>query len=515
MGAWFVRLGSLLAMAALLTAVPVAVAAPSELVWRGPGQNWSEGANWEGGQAPAEADGVIDLSFPLGACERCQYTTDDVPGLTVGTLTLPSRSIAFTAKAPFEPPPSEPAPLTYAVAGHTPLKLARGIAVPSTLEGVGEGIASPGGTVVSTPLVLTADNVWSVGPAPGASLDVSGSLSGPHRLAIALAEGDQLELAGMTDVGPIAITGVGGSNVVLGDPAIGGDVNGTDGEPLIVEGVSLSGGGRIGPLTLRDSSLNVGYHGSVGPLNVNGGVEIAGHASVAFELASSKLSASGHVVLGSALLRVYWQCPSVGATFPLVEAAGGVSGVFTGPAGETLPSGTVLPPLGPNGCGPGRPSPPLRLEYSADAVTVTALAPAATGSPPTQSPVGTQGIGGVSGYTQSYWGALARGLAALRVAAIPKLLRRGGESVSVQLPAAGTLAITWTAAVGRHHKPVVVAFGRLRLAAAGGGRLRLRLTHSGRALLAHASHVKITVTETFAGAGLAPIALNEKLTLHR
>jgi hypothetical protein len=177
----------------------------------------------------------------------------------------------------------------------------------------------------------------------------------------------------------------------------------------------------------------------------------------------------------------------------------------------------VLAPLGPNGCGTGHAGPPLRLEYSADAVTVTAFAPPA-GSPPQSSivtsPVGTQGIGGVSPYTQSYQGALARGLAALRAASIPKLLRRGGESVSVQLPAPGTLAMTWTAA-GRHHKPVVVAFGRLRLAAAGPGRLRLRLTHAGRALLAHAARVKVTVTETFTGAGLAPIALNEKLTLRR
>jgi hypothetical protein len=102
-----------------LLLVATAAAAPPTFTLTGQDAHtqWSENVAWEGAVAPTEADGAVDLEFPQSACNQdtpgCPTTTDDVSGLTAGTLTLASRVIRFTPKEPLELPPAEPAPDSY------------------------------------------------------------------------------------------------------------------------------------------------------------------------------------------------------------------------------------------------------------------------------------------------------------------------------------------------------------------------------------------------------------------
>ncbi|HTU79047.1 MAG TPA: hypothetical protein VMF09_09840 [Solirubrobacteraceae bacterium] len=499
---------------------------------------WSEGAAWEGETAPSESDGTVDLDFPLSACGRdtlgCPTTTDDLSGLTVGKLTLASRVIRSTPKHPFETPPPEPAPESYSIDGSDSLTLLEGIDVVNTEEGSGEGI-SAGDTIVDVPLVLGAENVWSIGPAAGARLTVWAPVSGDHSLTVELAHA-QLELAASTNVGPISIAGPG--SVFFGEPA-GGDLNGGDGEPVQVEDVSLYGSGVIGPLSLRDSSMRIGFPGGGGVVHVNGDATFDAASVVSFENPQPpgslpRLLASGSVQLGSAMLFLYANCPPPGTTLTLVEAGGGVSGTFTDRAGEPLSNGETIA-AEEAGCPPGPSAHPLKIEYNADSVTVTALSPPAastgggqsgesTSSPQQPSSSGGSGSGasnpegGVAAYIASLRSLLARDLAVAELTrSIRKLLRHGGETVALDAPGAGALTVTLTTAGhGTHARAEVLGSGHARLAASGEKvRLRIELTRRGTALLAHTTHLPVELTETFTAPGVSSLALSAKLTLTR
>jgi hypothetical protein len=523
-------------VAVTLSLAASAAATPATFTWAGVDAHtlWSEGVAWEGAMAPTAADGPIDLDFPLSACGQdmrgCPTTTDDVNGLTLGTLTLASRVIGFTPKTPFEPPPAEPAPESYTIDASGPLTLVEGIDVVNTEAGSGIGIASTGGTIIKAPIVLGADNVWSIGPAPGGGLNVWGPVSGDHRLTISLAQA-QLELAESTDVGPLVITGPG--NVVFGGLA-GADLNGSDGEPVEVRDASLNGSGVLGELTLRDAFMRVGFAGGPGAVHVSGDAAFDHASSIYFENPSppasrSILLVSGHLEIGSAQLVLYANCPSPGTTFTLVEAAGGVTGTFSDRAGEALANGETISPE-EAGCPFTESAHPLRVEYQPDSVTVTALGkPEAspeslnsgesktpsTGTAPSIITTTTGASSGVAAYIATARTLLARNLAVAEVMPrIPRLLRRGGTTIVVQAPQAGLLSFTITVArSGGRGSSEIVGSGSVRFTTSGQARLRLRLIRHGRLLLARARHLPVELVETFAGAGAQPLVLTAKLTL--
>jgi len=372
-----------------------AMAAPVTLTWSGLGGRWSEKASWEGGKAPGEVVEPVDLDFPLSACQPdpfgCGTLTDDVAGLVVRTITLDSRVVAFSSKGPGEPPQLDPGPVSYFVAGVEALTLTGGIDANTIEEGTGQGLAGSGGTTIDLPLVLGAANSWSVGPAPGA-LDIWGSVTGNHPLAVTLGEGDPLELAGNTDVGPIIITGR--SGVTFGGPDADGDLNGTDGEPVELKGGSLTGGGRVGPLTLEAAGVEPGFPGSGGKLEVNGDLSLDSASNFTIEEnpagRTREATVSGHARLGSAKLTLFEACVQAGSTFTLLRAQGGVSGQFTGPGGVPVTNGQLLENLSPNGCGANDPAPALRIEYGPETVTATAVPVAA-------APIAAQGGSGSAG----------------------------------------------------------------------------------------------------------------------
>ncbi len=431
MGMWGrVALASALAtLASALVMAAGAAASPVTLTWSGLGGHWSERANWVGGEAPGEVAEPVDLDFPLGVCEPdpvgCPATTDDLAGLTVDTIELDSRAIAFTPEGPGEPPPIAPGPASYSVSGDEALTLMGGVDADTTEEGSGTGLSSSF-TTLDLPLVLGAPNSWSVGPAPG-GLNVWGPVTGDHPLAVTLADGDQLELAGKTDVGPITITGE--TQVIFGGPEADGDLNGSDGEPVELNGVSLWGGGRIGPLTLEGAGLEPGFPGAGGKLEVNGNLSLDSASRFTIEEnpagKGSEVTVSGHAQLGSARLAVREGCVEPGSTLTLIRAQGGVSGRFTGPGGLPVESGQLLENLSPEACGAAMsdPAPTLRIEYGPDTVTATAVVDQPQSSTP--PPTGSSNAGAsLSGASSS-----ARGAISAYAASSPKLTVSGPVKV--------------------------------------------------------------------------------------
>jgi hypothetical protein len=86
---------------------------------------------------------------------------------------------------------------------------------------------------------------------------------------------------------------------------------------------------------------------------------------------------------------------------------------------------------------------------------------------------------------------------------IGTVLKHGGLTLAVQGLTAGTLTVQWYVLPGAKlarqvkAKPVLVATGKLTLAAAGVGTLQLHLTAAGRRLLKHARRVKVVARGVF------------------
>jgi hypothetical protein len=473
-----------------------AVTATPLFVWQGAGPfNWSEGANWQGGHAPAPSDGAVDLEFPLGACRPeprlCDATTDDLAGLTLDTLTL----AGVTVRYPNAAPPAEPRPAAYSVAGTEPLKLAGGIDAQIGEEGTGGGVE--GATVsVEGPLELTAANDWAVGPGDGGVLQIGGSVTGRHPLEVQLLGQDSLELPAEVETGPITIAGTPGApgRVSIG---AGSEVNAGDRQPLSLEDLTLYGSGTIGPLTLDSAGVRVGEGSPGGDLRVNGDLTFAGRSAVDLAVPaadgqrSDRVIVHGSAELGGATLQLAEGCPTPGHTYTMLEAEAGISGRLSAPDGQTLEDGQTIGGEGA-GCPGGAVAAPLRLEYGPDAVTLTALAPAPVSvtppAPPSVEP---------PAYDAAARALLASDLKWLGAGRrIGSILAGRGEDVAMTAPRPGVFTIQWRVRISG--RSVLIAAGRLVLPDGGTGQLRIILTAAGRRALRHARRMRVTVLQSFA-----------------
>jgi hypothetical protein len=91
-------------------------------------------------------------------------------------------------------------------------------------------------------------------------------------------------------------------------------------------------------------------------------------------------------------------------------------------------------------------------------------------------------------------------------ASLHSLLKHGGLVMPFTAPEAGTLSVGWYlvpkgARLAKHPKPVLVASGRLSVAAATPGQLKLRLTAAGKRQLKHAKRVKLVARATLVPSG--------------
>jgi hypothetical protein len=118
--------------------------------------------------------------------------------------------------------------------------------------------------------------------------------------------------------------------------------------------------------------------------------------------------------------------------------------------------------------------------------------------------------------------ALAKAAAATGPSArITRLLTNHGDTYTVKAPSAGTLTVSWYAPAHTAHASTVarrllVAFGGVRYPSAGGRKLTLKLTSTGRRLLSGVKRsVKLDVVAAFTPSGGARAKRTKTITLRR
>ncbi len=299
--------------------------------------DWSLGTNWLGGAVPASDEAVRTLSFPRlsSACEAerpaeaCYGSYNDVSGLSAQALRLDNAN-------------------DYVIAGDD-LSLGAGglTASPAT------GPVGPAGDIVAAPLQLTSSQTWNVigrgSIREEAGLLLAAGVTGVgSALEIGLSEEPIVYLAeNDIEVGPLSISGADAAEFGVFNGVVGllnGKLNASDGQPVYLSHLFLTGSGSVGKLTTNGAELDVG-----GPAN---GIDAV---SATFDPASrlefnivgagatpkteySQLVSQGAIELAGANLGVVVRPPKAGApcpalvrghTYTFVSTTGTLSGAFS------------------------------------------------------------------------------------------------------------------------------------------------------------------------------------------
>jgi hypothetical protein len=359
-----------------------AVAANDSFTWTGASTDWSVAASW-GGTAPTASDGVVDLTFPASACmgtfalTECPSTTDDIPNLTVGTLSLADITDASSSTTMLPLPGGG----SYQVGGSDTLTLDGGLDVPTTELGSGDGVMGEGATVVNVPIALGAANSWSLGP--HVSLSLNGTVTGNYPLLITSDTGAFIFPYDPIEVGPLTISD---TNVEAGTPCapgVLGDLNGVDEQPVTLDNSLLVGNATIGALRMDGGELEPGVL-SAASVDLSGSTQV--ESGLQPDGAAPELTSSGAVDLASAELAVGdGDCEAPGTVTTLVQAHGGIVGTFTDSEGNPISNGEVIQSA--SGC-PTDTADPIEINYTTTTVTATLdpLAPPSPAPSPAPSP---------------------------------------------------------------------------------------------------------------------------------
>ena len=315
----------------------------------------------------------------------CPITTDDIPNLTVGTLSLADITDASTSTGPLPPSPAFPGGGSYDIQGSHPLTIDGGIDVPTTELGSGNGEMGEGGTSIEVPIVLGGANSWSLGPY--VSISVSG-VTGSYPLVVSGDNDPLIAMAAPVEVGPVTISDTDVLAGQFGPSVTPGDLNGVDGQPVTLDDSVLSAYATVGPLTMNGGVLSLGGFTNVAgfgmPLSADS-VNLSASTEVSAELepagAAPQLESAGVVNLASAELALSDPCEAPGTVTTLVQAQGGLVGTFTDADGNPITNGEIIEPVYP--CTTGV-ADPIEINYTANAVTATLESPPP--SPPAPAP---------------------------------------------------------------------------------------------------------------------------------
>lgn len=229
------------ALHSLILVALLAVQPAQAQVWSGAGtdNNWSTGANWVGGVAPASSN-ATSVTFPAGAARRTPFVdapwTINLMVLTDPGYVLGGQAITFAGVAPALLGNTTSLntltnPITLAasttVGGNGYLRLSGGIGGNGPLFIVGTGFVEligastfTGGTTIGSAAILLL-----VGSMPGQVLvDNGGQLRGPGTVngALTVAAGGLLLPGGVFDAGDITLAGrlgivIGGAHIAAYD----------------------------------------------------------------------------------------------------------------------------------------------------------------------------------------------------------------------------------------------------------------------------------------------------------
>jgi hypothetical protein len=393
------RAVSLCTLVAALACAPAASAA--DFTWGGGGGNWSAGASWLGGVAPSGTVGT--LIFPSAACvQGCPTTMDDVSGLTAATISIRGKR-----------PGADEEKKAWILNGTAAAPLTLTAGLDAALSSPGS--ANDGAAHLALPIVLGADNVWTVDGAVLSSGQDFG-VTGDHGLSINLTNGARFSTGGKSiEVGPVTVSG--GGTVDLEQqqrgpgvpPGPSPSLNGGNGNPVTITSAMLhtAGAVNVGALSATNATIRLNS-GSLATSSVTLDaastliLQDGGNSAATVGKVTSQLTSTGAIDLGGARFTLYpdpAMCAQAnGAVFTLVSTTGPLNGTFA-----SLPDGAVMPSPEPGAQAPcGGAAKAMRINYHpADTPrTVTAtLQPAAAATPPpksttpTPTPTPTPGYG--------------------------------------------------------------------------------------------------------------------------
>jgi hypothetical protein len=475
--------GLALAGAAALTLAFASPAAAVPFTWTGAATvfNFSNTSNWSPAASPSGATSLTfgalspACSVPMPA-DTCYNANNDVPGLSVDSISIDQ---------------NEP----YMISGD-----------PVTLGAGGLTVAPTGaytlGAQLALPIVLAANQTWSI----NGFYDL-GAVTGDSSLTI--------------DARPNYILGLGGVQVgILGDIEVnaielsgpaefaleGGSLNGTDGEPVKLNGPALNAfdDASVGALSAISGAVEIGDDPDSPPatLAVNGAAVLYPHTELDLGITApdlgitapdqpSRLTASGPIELNGTLSlnqhAASGQTCSVlplGSVSTLVSTPGELSGRFSNaPRGATVqvPSfdcpnrlGTVVV---------------ARIAYSPNSVTATIVA--------------TPAVASVKRWLDRLLAPTGRG------ASLPRLLKSRGYKFVSTPPGPGRVTLQWTA---RSKGKSVLVASAAAVTSAHRSTLQVKLTGPGRRLLRHAKKLRLTASASFA---YPTVSASKKFTLKR
>ncbi len=309
--------------------------------------DWSFGANWQGEEMPTSDEAIRTLTFPhlSSVCEAerpaeaCYDGYNDVSGLNAQALQLDNAS-------------------DYVIAGNQVSIGSGGL----NASPVG-GAAGPAGDVIATPLQLSSSQSWNINGRGSISeetgLLLAGNVEGASSaLEIELREEPVMYLAeNNVEVGPLSINGAdagtfGVLNGVVG--LLNGRLNASDGQPVNLSHLFLTGSGAVGKLTTSDAELDVGdpadeIEATSATLDPASRLEFnIVDSSATPKTGYSQLVSQGAIALDGASLGVVVRPPKVGEscptlsrghTYTFVSTTGTLSGAFSNAPG----GGSELP----------------------------------------------------------------------------------------------------------------------------------------------------------------------------
>ena len=389
--------------AALGLAAPAAAA--TDFSWTGgagvTAPRWSAPSNWSTNVSPSGSIGT--LTFPaLTNCgsSSCEASTDDLAGLGANGLSLAlNGGYAITGSQ-----------LSIGAGGVTADSAQPTSPVQSLYDSIGD------------PIQLTDPQTWSLAQSNAdseAQLAFTGGVTGASEpLSLKLGVYSTLVLGPDTEVGPISVTGPGelaiGTDRLLSQSTgtNPGAINATDGNPITLGPNARLITGYLPNVGTLNVAGDVGLSASTGPITSNGGIfqptgTIAVHGNLELDASSDvilevrghqspdQLAATGNVSLGTgAQLLLVGLVPALaanplqpGETFPLVSAAGTLTGTFA-----NAPAGTLE--------NIGDADEPVQIQYTPQAVignVVDMSVSTSTPTPVTDQPV-TLTTSGVSNY---------------------------------------------------------------------------------------------------------------------
>lgn len=357
-------------LAAVLTTLGVmalpAAAAQASATWTGAGTTpeWANAANWAG-TPPAANKSAGTLTFPtLSGCvapKTCYTSHNGLAGVSATGLVFANTSSSYHILQTNSPR------LTVGTGG------------------VRDTPGGGAGDVIYDPLTLSGPQTWSVGSTVNGynSLTVLGGIAGPTTtVSVSVPRGD-LFIDSDMETGPASVSGAGGLHIG-GAPGSGhpGSVNGTDGQPLTINGSVLTANpsSTSGPVSLSGGTLQLGtnaQNNGTTTLSVHGTATLSSSTTFKTFINNngsipgtdfSQLSATGNITVGGRLVighgPVGGKCIalSAGDVATLVTTSGTLSGKFLNAAeGATLTLG--------NAC----PGTKVKIHYASTSVTATVV----------------------------------------------------------------------------------------------------------------------------------------------